>query len=54
MFGSGETGCAVRARLKCADCGCYPGRDTEERGKWVFPQARFMCVEDGCSPDEGI
>ena len=32
VFGSGENGCAVRARLKCAECGCFPGRDTEVRG----------------------
>ena len=44
MFVSGENGCAVRARLKCAECGCFLGRDTEVRGKWVFPRGDIVCA----------
>ena len=44
MFGSGENGCAVRARLKCAECGCFPGRDSEVHGKWVLPPGKIVCA----------
>ena len=50
MFGSGETGCAVRARLKCAECGCFPGRDTEERRKLVFPPGEIVCARKTVVP----
>ena len=44
VFGSGENGCAVRMRLKCAECGCFPGRDSEVRGKWVLPPGEIVCA----------
>ena len=27
----------IRARLRCAECGCFPRARHRMRGKWVFP-----------------
>ena len=55
VFSSGENGCTVRARLMFAECGCFPGQDTEVRGKWVFPPADIVCARKTVvPPDEGV
>ena len=41
-----------RARLKCAECGWYPGRDTGCAESGCFPGRDDCCAEDGYSSDE--
>ena len=48
-------GCRLRARRKCAVCGCFPPVRLEVRGtarKWVSsPGESCICTEDGYSQD---
>ena len=40
------------ARLKCAECGCFPGRETGCAVCGCFPGRDDCCAQDRCSPDK--
>ena len=54
----GRRGCGLRARRKCAECGCFPRVRPEVRGRarkvCVSPGESTLCAEDGYSPDKHV